>query len=170
MLNYLRYRFVCGIFALALVSITAWGLFFGGGFNYSVDFTGGTQVLLRLSQPVNADQLKSILKDAGFSSVDVREFANNEVGLRVQDFTADKIGVGEKIKIEVSNALVGNQVELLSTDTVGPGVGEYLRWNSLKAIIIALLLMLLYIALRFKLAFSIGAVVALFHDALVIAA
>lgn len=172
MFDFLRYRFLCAGFAAALFATVVWGLYFGGGFNYSVDFTGGSQVLLRFSKPVSSEEIKGLLKDAGYTGVDTREFSGNEICVRVQDFSAETIGVGEKIKNEVSKKVKdsGVEVTLLSTDTVGPGVGAYLRHSALKSIIIALLLMLLYIAIRFKLAFSIGAVLALFHDVLVIAA
>lgn len=170
MFDFLRYRFVCAAFAASLFAVVAWGLYFGGGFNYSVDFTGGSQVLLKFEKPVSSEQVKSLLKDAGYTNIDTREFAGNEICIRVQDFSAETIGVGEKIKNDLSQKLVDNKVELLSTDTVGAGVGAYLRQSALKSIAIGLLLMLLYIAVRFKLAFAIGAVVALFHDVLVIAA
>ena len=172
MFNFLRYRLLCGVFAASLLGVVIWGLYFGGGFDYSVDFTGGSQVLLRFSQAVSPESIKTLLKDAGYTGVDTREFSNSEICVRIADFSADNIGIGEKIKNEVQDKLkdTGNSVELLFTDSVGPGVGEYLRWSSIKAVLIALLLMLFYIALRFKFAFAVGAVVALFHDVLVIAA
>lgn len=166
----LKYRFVCAAFALALVIASAWAYRYYGGFNYSVDFTGGTQVLLKFDKAVGAEAVKALLAEHGWKGADTRSFAANEVLVRVQEFSSDVYGVGEKIRVDLQKAMPGSTVSVIGTDSVSQGVGGDLRWNAVKAVAIALLLMLLYVGVRFQFAFSVGAVTALVHDALVIAA
>lgn len=168
MIDFLKYRYVCAVFSLLIFATTIGAFFYRGGFRYSVDFTGGTQVLLKFENKIESEAIKDVLKNQGYQGVDIREFSKNEVLVRVQEFSSDLQGVGEKIRNSLQEKFPNNKVEIQATDGVGPGVGATLRWDSIKAIIIALLAMLLYIAVRFKFAFSVGAVVALFHDVVVI--
>lgn len=170
MIDFLRYRLVCGIFSILIFVVTIGTYFYRDGFNYSVDFTGGTQILLKFSQNVSSEKIKDILKNQGYKGVDTREFSKSEILVRVQDFSSDVTGIAEKIKNSLKEEFKDNEISILQTDGVGAGVGASLRWNSLKAILIALLLMLVYITLRFKFSFSVGAIVSLFHDAVVILA
>lgn len=173
MVNYLKYRYACAAFFALLVAVGAGSYFYnvknyGSAFNFSVDFTGGTQVLLKFAQPVGSDQVRSMLGEHGYSGVELREFGNTEILVRVQKFDDDVRGVGSKIAEVLQQGLKDNEVEILQVNSVGSAVGDSLRWGAIKAIIVALLLMLLYVAVRFQFAFSFGAVFALFHDALVI--
>lgn len=173
MANYLKYRYVCAAFFASLLVASIGGYFYnlqkyGNSFNYSVDFTGGTQVLLKFENPVGSDQVRTVLHDDGYSGVELREFSANDILVRVQKFDSDVEGVGSKIASSLQKSLKDNKIEIQQTTSVGSAVGGELRWGAIKAIIIALLLMLLYVAIRFKFAFSFGAVFALFHDALVI--
>ena len=175
MTDYLKHRYACFVFFVLLVIAATGGCWYnlvhyGSAFNFSVDFTGGTQVLLKFSQPIASDKVRGVLSGAGYDSVDLREFGNNELLVRVQRFDSDVKGVGGKIA-DLLQQSVGddNRVEIIQADSVGKAVGDSLRWNAIKAIFIALLLMLLYVGVRFQFAFSLGAVFALFHDALVIA-
>ncbi len=171
MIDFLRYRYVCAVFSALLVVATVIAYFYQGGFRYSVDFNGGTQLLLKFSEHVSADKIKDVLRHYGYESVETREFTNNEVLVRIQQFERDtKEGVGERIKDALEKDISGLHADILQADSVGPSVGESLKKNSIKALIIAIICMLLYIALRFKFAFSVGAIVALMHDTLVIIA
>lgn len=174
MVNYLKYRYACTAFFIFLIVAGVGGYFYnvnkyGTAFNFSVDFTGGTQVLLKFAQPIGSDNIRSILSEKGFSGAELREFGANEVLIRVQNFDADVRGVGSKIAAALQQEAKDNNVEILGVNSVGSAVGDNLRWGAIKAIVIALFLMLLYVAIRFRFAFAVGAVFALFHDALVIA-
>ena len=174
MVNYLKYRYYCAAFFVFLIVAGVGGYFYnvnkyGSAFNFSVDFTGGTQVLLKFAQPVGSGQVRSILNDNGYSGIELRELGGTEVLIRVQKFDDDVQGVGTKIATVLQESLKDNNVEIALVNSVGSAVGDTLRWDAIKAIIIALFLMLIYVAIRFQFAFSVGAVFALFHDALVVA-
>lgn len=178
MINFVKYRMVT-----ALVSVLLIGGFFGFAvykkqttgevFRYSVDFTGGAQVLLKFSQPVSMLAVKDILDKEGWDGAALREFSSDEILVRIKlDQVSKELGqVAELMQSAVQNALPDTQVTVLQSESVGPEVGETLRGKSLKAVLLALLAMLAYIALRFwSFGFALGAVVALFHDAILMLA
>src|SRR3972149_3875764 len=158
MINFLKYRYICGGLSLFAVVATIVGYFVMGGFQYSVDFTGGTQVLLKFKDPVSSTQVKEILEKQGIQGLVMREFSPTEVLVRVKEFSNDTRGFSEQVRGFVEKGLAGNVVTILSTDSVGAGVGAALRTKSTWAILLALLLMLLYIGIRFQIAFAAGAV------------
>ena len=109
--------------------------------------------------------------DAGLTSANTREFGKNEVLVRVKEFESDTVGLGERMRIALQNKMPDNNVRILQTESVGSGVGADLRGKSVYAVVIALLFMLGYIAMRFwSFAFATGAIVALIHDAFVMLA
>lgn len=174
MIDFLKYRGICAIFS-ALIFSTFIGTYIykvrteGQAFTYSVDFTGGTQILFRFNKPVTDNQLKDILEKAGWPGAIMRDFSSTEILVRVKEFSSDVVGLSLKMKEAIQQALPDNEISILSTDSVGSGVGAILRWKSMRAVIIALILMLAYIWLRFwSISYGVGAIVALFHDAMVI--
>ncbi len=173
MINFLKYRYICGLFSLAMIATFVGTYFYkksttGHAFTYSVEFTGGTQVLLGFEKPIKSREIIDILDKAGLTGAITREFGPKEVLIRVKDFSNDTMGLGQRIRAIIEKA-IGNPVELLQNDSIGQGVGEALSWSSTKAVLLGLLLMLLYIGWRFwSLAYALGAVVALFHDAIAI--
>ena len=176
MINFLKYRTATAITSLLL--IIAFGVVAvyryqtrGSVYVYSVDFTGGTQVLFGFDQAVGADTIKQILTDGGWASASTREFGNNEILVRVKDFESNTVGLGERMRIAIQSTMPDNQVQTLQTESVGSGVGADLRGKSLWAILVSLIFMLGYIAMRFwSFAFATGAVVALIHDAIIMLA
>lgn len=177
MINFLKYRSVTALFSLLLVAASA-GMFVykkqtrGSAFTYSVDFTGGTQTLFGFDRPVSAHELTQILEDNGWSSPVMREFANeNQVLVRVTDVADDAKGLSERMREAISAQLTDTRVEVLQNETVGSSIGAELRGQSIRAVLFALLAMLIYIAFVFwSYSFALGAIVALLHDALVMLA
>jgi preprotein translocase subunit SecF len=176
MIDFFKYRFISFLLPI-LIFATSIGVYIyrwkttGQTFTYSVDFTGGAQVLLRFSKPASTVHVREILEKAGFVGVVTREFSSDEMLIRVKELTGDARMLGENIKKAVQEGLPDNQVTILQTEIVGPGVGESLRWNSMLAILIALIAILIYIAFRFwSVAFAVGAIVALAHDAFIMLA
>ena len=176
MVNFLKYRNVTALSSLCL--IIAFGALAtyryqtrGSVYTYSVDFTGGTQVLFEFENPVDTTLVRQIIIDAGLTSANTREFGKNEVLVRVKEFESDNVGLGERMRMALEDKMPDNHVRILQTESVGSGVGADLRGKSLYAVVIALLFMLGYIAMRFwSFAFATGAIVALVHDAIVMLA
>lgn len=171
MTDFLKYRTHSFVLSLLFVAAGAVSLFQYGDFRYSVDFTGGTQVHLKMSIPVDSEKLKNTLHDNGWNDPIIREFGEKEVVVRVQEFANDSQGLSQRMKTTLEEKVSDLEVEILEANAVGPGVGKNLRRDSLFAFLLGLLAMLAYIAVRFfSFSYGIGAVVAIFHDAIVILA
>lgn len=176
MIDFLKYRWAGLFFSLSLIAAFV-GVYFykektrGYAFTYSVDFTGGTQTLMRFSKPVSVLALTEILEEAGWKGANVREFSPTEVLIRVKDFSNDAKGLSEKMREAIVTALPDETAEILQSEAVGPGVGDTLRRKAILAVLLAIIAMLSYIAIRFwSFGFALGAVFALFHDAIIILA
>ena len=168
MFDFLRYRFIGATVSIVAVVLFSVAYFYMGGLTYSVEFTGGTQVLLSSDKPINSKQLLSLV-DASWSGAQSREFSDTQVLVRVKEFEGDIQGLADRIRQVVQDGLPENKISIESSETVGPGVGADLRWKSMRTIFLALFLMLLYIAWRFwSFSFAAGAVIALFHDAIMV--
>lgn len=174
MIDFLKARTITAVFSLALIGVfIATGVYRlktrGEVFSYSIDFTGGAQVLLRFAQPVSDGQIKDALGNSGWTGTSVRSFSDNEILVRLKEYSNNVTGLDARIVAALHETMPENAVVVLQSESVGPGVGSMLRWNSFYAIIWALLALLFYIAFRFwSYAFAVGAVVALAHDALII--
>lgn len=174
MIDFLRYRaYGFAFFALTIAAFIG-GYWYkytsrGSAFVYSVDFTGGTQVLLSLSKPTTGSELVSELSKAGLEGAVARDFSPTKILLRVKQFESDSVGLAARIKEIIEKSSPDMAVTIEQVDSVGGGVGETLRWKSLQAVIVGLLLMLMYIAFRFwSWGFALGSVISLFHDALLV--
>ena len=168
MFNFLKYRFVAITASLITLAFFMFLYFQKGGLNYSVEFTGGTQALLKFEQPVDGKKiLEQVRKE--WSGAVTRDFSDTQVLVRVQEHQGDARGLADRIREHVQTFNESNPIVIESSEVVGPGVGEELRWKSLTTLFLAILLMLLYIAFRFwSISFAAGAVAALLHDALMI--
>lgn len=173
MIDFLKYRpfslfFSILLFLTFIGSATYNYIYYDSAFNYSVDFTGGTQVLVEFDKPVTGTQISTIL-DGIYQGVITREFSDKEFIIRIKQVSSDVKELGENVKSLLQNNLENNNVIIKQVDSVSGGMGKLLRKNSFYAIAISLILMLVYVAIRFKsFAFAMGALVSLFHDALVI--
>lgn len=178
MINFVKYRAIyAGISLFLIGSSVGYAIYkkrtTNQVFRYGVDFTGGAQILLRFDQPVSALAVKDILNAHGWAGASILEFADNELMIRVKlEEVAQELGyVAERMQQVLEASMGGVRVTILQSESVGPGVGEALRGKSLKAVMYALLAMLLYIALRFwSFGFALGAVIALFHDVILMLA
>jgi preprotein translocase subunit SecF len=173
MIDFLKYRTLFAFISALLIGGFI-GLFFykkqvrGYAFNYSVDFTGGTQILFKFGKPVTDTQIRDILEKHGWAGALMRDFGPDEILIRLKEVEEDVRGLSEKIQNVLKEELQ-TEVNVLSVDSVSGGIGAVLRWQSFRAILLSLLLMLLYIWFRFwSFSFGIGAVVSLAHDAIAI--
>jgi preprotein translocase subunit SecF len=169
MVHFSQYRIQSAILSLILIIAGVVAYVYNGGFQYSVDFTGGTDIRMRFEKPENTAAIKKAVheewKGTVYNIIDA-----NEIIIRVQDTPETVENLEHKILATVNAVSVDNHGKILQKNSLSSSVGDSLRKSSLTAIIIALLLMLLYIAARFQFAFAIGAVIALFHDALTVLA
>ncbi|MBW6390222.1 protein translocase subunit SecF [Billgrantia antri] len=133
--------------------------------NLGLDFTGGTLVEVRYAAAPSLDAVRQTLEAAEFRDVSVQTFgASNEVLIRLQQaFDAD---VGDRV-VQLLRAQ-GDSVELVRAEFVGAQVGEQLRDQSGLGLLVALGIVMLYVAFRFQYKFAIGALLALMHDVIIV--
>ena len=152
---------------LSVVSLATRGIHLG------LDFSGGTQIEVGYQQPVAVEQVRLQLVEAGFNGPTVVHFgAETDLLLRLKEIpVVDQEAVqtgsaGPDIGERVAAALTanGSQIELRRVDYVGPQIGEELREEGGLGMLVALAVVMLYVAVRFQFKFALGAVLALAHD------
>jgi preprotein translocase subunit SecF len=149
---------------LLLVSVVAIGM---KGLNFGLDFTGGTLLEVEYETPVELEGVKSILDNAGYRDVVVQNFGSEtDVLVRMSESFRDDLG-SEVLNLLQANT-TDNDLTLLRSEFVGASVGEELRDQGGIAMLVALFVVMAYVAFRFQWKFSVGAVMALFHDVVII--
>jgi preprotein translocase subunit SecF len=144
-------------------------LFVPGRPNYSIDFKGGTSIVLRFEKAVTTGQIREALSTIQLGSSEIKQFGSkNEYLIYVeQQKGASASEMAKQVEGAISNTLSDYPYEVRKIDTVGPKIGEELRKAAILAVLIALLLILIYIGWRFELVFAVGAILALFHDVMI---
>lgn len=136
------------------------------GLQFGLDFTGGTQIEVGYQQAANLGQVREQLANAGFEKAVVIHFGSEtEVLVRLQQ------GFKEGLGKTVVNALQKGgdaDIDLRRIEFVGPQVGEELRDDGGLGMLFALVVVMVYVAMRFQFKFSVGAVAALAHDVVIV--
>ncbi len=158
-------------YAIAAIVIIA-GLVVGGirGYNYGIDFTGGTMMQFDMGKQVELSKISDSLEAVGIESADLVYAGqnNNEVIIR----TMSALDNAERNQlIEQFNKDFGvTEKNVLSLEQFGPSVGKDLRNNAIKSVIIAAIGMLIYIIFRFEWKFGFAAIAGVAHDILTVIA
>ena len=163
--RFMQFRKIAAIISaiLFLASILSLGL---KGLNLGLDFSGGTLVEVTYDKPVSLESIRDDLSDNGYADSQVVNFGTNlDVLIKVADQDGNS-SVGEDI-FNILNSSV-SAIELKRVEFVGPQVGEELRDQGGLGMLVALFMILLYVAFRFQYKFGLGAVAALGHDVVII--
>lgn len=149
----------------------------GAPFNFALDFTGGMVSEIRFERPVDVDDVRARLDEAGFDGAQVQTFGSgNDLLVRLRPFEEDVAGaeqseLNDRTAREVTEALdfADNPGRVMRTEFVGPQVGRDLALNGMWAIIFVVVGFLIYISMRFERKFAIAAVLTSLHDVIVVA-
>ena len=137
------------------------------GLNYGIDFKGGTLIELRTETSVNATSIRDALKTMDLGDVNVKKFGKEgDYLIKVEQKNTNNNNLIPKIKKNLYDNL-GADVDFRRVENVGPKVSAELLESSIIAISLALMAMLFYIWVRFEWQFSLGSIVALFHDVVI---
>ncbi len=155
------------ILSLSLILISLLLLIFKG-LNYGVDFKGGTLIEVRsLDKTLNISDLRKSFNDLNLGDVTVKKFSNdNDYVVKFEKKQSIEENFIENIKNELKKD-IGNIFEFRRVESVGPKVSAELLKSGVIAIGLSLGAMLIYIWIRFEWQFSLGAIVALFHDIII---
>ena len=134
------------------------------GLNYGIDFKGGTLIELRTSTAINASSIRDSLKSMNLGDVNVKKFGKEgDYLIKVEQKNSNNSNLIPEIKKTLADNLNAD-VDFRRVENVGPKVSSELLESSIIAISLALAAMLFYIWIRFEWQFSIGSIIALFHD------
>ena len=165
MIAFNKYYNKFNILSISLVVISLFLLIFKG-LNFGIDFKGGTLIELRSSDTkVNISSLRDNLNQMNLGDVSVKNFGN-ESDFLIKFENDDNKNIIEEIKTNLDKSF-GNKFDFRRVENVGPKVSAELLRSGIIAITVALALMLIYIWIRFEWQFSLGAILALFHDVIV---
>lgn len=138
------------------------------GLNYGLDFTGGVQIELLYSDSPDLDGIRDTLTDSGYPNHEVVFFGtDNDVLIRLQDQGAageDQAAQTAEAVVEILRSATDASLELKRREFVGSQVGDELREQGGLGMLVALGMIMMYIALRFQFKFAVGAVASLAHD------
>ena len=158
-----------------LANLISFFLFFGSllliifkGLNFGIDFKGGTLIELRIdSKNVRISDVRSAFSNMNLGDINVKEFGKE--GDYLIKFEKKTFNKNESIKIIKDNVInkLGSEVNFRRVENVGPKVSQELLNSGILAISLALGAMLFYIWVRFEWQFSLGSILAIFHDVLI---
>jgi preprotein translocase subunit SecF len=152
---------VIGIFTIVQVA--------NGRANLGIDFAGGTAVQLKFEKPVNLHNVRKALEEGGLKDFDLQEFpAVNKILIREKKSEQELGQVADKITGMISQKIPDNKYVVDSTTVIGPKVGKRLRVDAAWAVVMATIGILIYVAVRFRFNFAVGATIATFHDVLAV--
>lgn len=160
--------------AVIIIGMATWAV---RGLNWGIDFTGGTLMRYQFERPLVTQagdaitvtqQTRSMLAQMGLAGSQIQVAGDREIYIRVREAETDAAAREQDAAIEAG--LIGTfgdrggTLESLGRETVGPVIGEMLRRSAVQALALGILLILIYITVRYEFRFAIAAVVALIHD------
>ena len=168
------YRKIAGVASIILMIVSIISLAVNS-LEFGLDFTSGTSVRLSYSESVVVEEVNQTLRDNGYEDAVVVTFGSDreirvllpvDENIEVGDQAAQAVIVGESIAELLQNSS-GSQITLLGSDYVSAKVGGELVESGGIGMLVALAIIMVYIAMRFQFKFSVGAVVALAHDLII---
>lgn len=151
--------------SIALILISIGSLIFQG-LKLGLDFTGGTLIEVAYETGANVNDIRKTLESSGYEDVTVQHFGSEEdVLVRMKE--SYRANLGDEV-LQVLQDATEEDVVLRRSEFVGSQVGEELRDEGGLALLLALAVVMIYVAARFQFKFSVGAVVALMHDVIII--
>jgi SecD/SecF fusion protein len=154
----------------SIILLIASGIAFGvrGTNMFNLDFTGGDSLVLRSDKPVDEHQVRVQLEKIGLGSVVIQQESSqrNQQTVHLIAIRAP-YGTGQKILNDLKASPQTSGLVIENSETVGPIMGAQLATTSLFALAIAFVGVMVYVAIRFEFSFSVGTIVAMFHDLII---
>jgi len=151
------------ILSIALI-IGAVTIMFSKGFNFGVDFTGGTVMQIKYAQPTTPEEVRKEMEAIGGHDATVAAFGKDNreylITARAASDTKQREGLAQKLVAKVG----ADKVKVESNEVVGPKVGAELKLSALRALFYSIIIITIYIWLRFDAKFAPGATFAMLHD------
>ena len=172
-IDFLRMRSGSFILSILLLVVSVGAIAFNG-FNFALDFTGGTVTELRFERPVDVNEARKRLDAAGYGSAEVLTFGSgNDLLVRLQsgeEGAGGDLETNDRTAKQITDAVstADNPGTVMRSDFVGPQVGKELALNGIWALIFVVVGFLVYISTRFERKFAIAAVLTSLQDSLIV--
>lgn len=163
-MNFVKYRWLFIIFSLIVIGVGV-VFYFTKGMNYGIDFTGGTVIEVNTNSFIEEEKIRDIMTEYDNTVSVVYSGENKEkiIIKSTKDFNSAELGT---IKHQFEEKL-GIDRKSISSDSTGATMGKEIQRKAIISIVIASLLMLVYITIRFEFTFGLSSVIALIHDVLI---
>lgn len=130
----------------------------------SIDFTGGTEIGVKFEKPIEAEQVRNAVDNAGIEGAEIKSFGTaNAYLIRVKDSGE----AASKIQDALTTSLASNPHTILKVDKIGPKIGGEVTQDATIAVILSVISILIYVGFRFEFIYGLGATVALIHDVII---
>lgn len=165
LIPFMKYRFIAYAFSFVVMALCVFSIV-AKGFNWGLDFTGGTVIETTFSQPADLAQVRSVLEKNGYGSAIVQTTGSQSDLMIRLGATEGDMTLGNKV-MDVLHQHIDPNAVVKSIEFVGPNVGEELTQGAIYATLGTLAMILAYVGFRFEWRLAAGGVLALFHDVLV---
>ncbi|MGA9875755.1 MAG: protein translocase subunit SecD [Solirubrobacteraceae bacterium] len=145
----------------------------GRGLNLGIDFTSGTRIQTAFVKPVSENQIQSVMSAAGYPTAEIQKYSNKSIGGEGYQISLKKLSPEKVVEIQADlNTKFGSGprspgTKNFSNTSIGPTFGQTVAKSAIIAIIASLLVISLYIALRFEWKYAVPVLIALMHDLLI---
>lgn len=166
LINFLKYRFYAIGLSIVLFIIFSIVTYLSGGINWGIDYNGGVKTIVKFEKGIDISKIRSVLTENNISAsvqqIGKEEHNNYVIGSKLQGEGETSEKSYQMIKKALDKGF--KKIEVVSVETVGPAIGALMRKQAIYSIIIALALIMIYLAFRFEFKYAVGAIVALIHD------
>lgn len=169
-IDFIGFRYIAYTISAVVILAGLVSLIVKGGPNWGVDFKGGIVLQAKFDRAVTTDEVRSVIESSGVSDVSVQHGqTKDEVIVSTPEVQQIK---GKETSDIMKESLIKNNTwtideKAINVDKVSPSVGKDLIASAIKSVLLGLLLILVYVAIRFEFRFGLGGIVALFHDVFV---
>lgn len=163
MFNFMKYNKIMIVISTLLV-IASLFLITSKGFQFGIDFKGGTLTELNFKENIETDTIKDYLKKE-FKEITVIHYGSSNKILIQTELDKDYQNIGKKIFEEIKKH--EKDVNLVRTEFIGPKIGDELKTKGVLSLLIVAISILVYVTFSFEFKFSVGAIIALCHDLII---
>jgi preprotein translocase subunit SecF len=164
-IDFLKMKKIFLAVSLSLIVIGIGSIVLHKGLNYGIDFSGGTLVQLKFNDAADIRKIREGLKEIDLGESVIQEYGSpEEVIIRVEKSSENLQNLSDKITEALGKTFGEGAFIVERVEVVGPQVGQDLRTKALRALLFAMIGILIYITFRFEFRFAVGAVLALIHD------
>jgi preprotein translocase subunit SecF len=160
-IRHINYFVSIGLLIAGLASLAIKGIPLG------IDFLGGTELLVRFDQKIEIGQVRGALDKSNLGKSEIKTYGEANTLLIRTTEQAEGTIIGDRIKKSLEDGLTNTKFQVLKEDKIGPKMGKELRRDAFYSVLASLIVIMLYIWVRFQFSFGFGAFISLFHDVLV---